>query len=146
MQRSYLDKSITEFLKLDDSSILGQLSAAHIFDLEINQRRAWEFQVQHLKKSLVDFSGGRIFFEFSIPRMGKRADVILLMKNIIFVLEYKCGANQGDRSGLDQVHDYALDLKNFHLGSHHKYIVPILIPTEAQVHYQPCTFAEDNIA
>jgi hypothetical protein len=91
MQRSYLDLNIKEFLALSDLEIMGQLASAHAFDLEINQRRAWEFQVQHLKQSIESFSEGKIFFEFSIPRMGKRADVILLIKNIIFVLEYKLG-------------------------------------------------------
>ena len=146
MQRSYLDLNIKEFLVLSDFEIMGQLASAHVFDLEINQRRAWEFQVQHLKQTIEDYSEGKIFFEFSIPRMGKRADVILLIKNIIFVLEYKLGANQADRSALDQVHDYALDLKNFHLGSHDSYIVPILIPSETKSASQACIFAEDKIA
>ena len=146
MQRSYLDLNIKEFLALSDLEIMGQLASAHAFDLEINQRHAWEFQVEHLKQSIECFSEGKIFFEFSIPRMGKRADVILLIKNIIFVLEYKLGADQADRSALDQVHDYALDLKNFHLGSHHSYIVPILIPSKIKPVLHSCIFAEDKIA
>jgi hypothetical protein len=121
-------------------------TSAHAFDLEINQRRAWEFQVEHLKQSIECFSEGKTFFEFSIPRMGKRADVILLIKNIIFVLEYKLGADQADRSALDQVNDCALDLKNFHLGSHDSYIVPILIPSKIKPVLHSCIFAEDKIA
>ena len=132
MLRSYVDLTVDAFLSLNPDEIMGRLSNAHPFDLEMNQRSAWQYQIQHLRQELNNFTEGRVFFEFSIPRMGKRADVILSLKNIIFILEYKVGANQGDRSGLDQVHDYALDLKNFHLGSHECHIVPILIPTETK--------------
>jgi len=146
MQRAYIDLNFKAFLELNDFEIMGMLSSAHSFELEMNQKRAWEFQIQHLRQVLCNFKEGRVFFEFSIPRMGKRADAILLIKNMIFVLEYKVGANQGDRSGLDQVHDYALDLKYFHLGSHQSHIVPILIPTATCLLYQSCEFAKDKVA
>jgi hypothetical protein len=146
MPRAYVDLPINKFLQLNPDEVMGQLSNAHPFDLEMNQRNAWQYQIQHLRQELNNFTEGRVFFEFSIPRMGKRADVILSLKNIIFILEYKVGANQGDRSGLDQVHDYALDLKNFHVGSHECHIVPILIPTETEQIYQVCQFEKDKVA
>ncbi|MBT6596897.1 MAG: DUF2075 domain-containing protein, partial [Nitrospina sp.] len=146
MKRSYIDLDIKSFLALNDVEIMGRLSEAHCFDLEMNQKQAWKFQIKHLKQELIRFKEGKIFFEFSIPRMGKRADVIILIQNIVFILEYKVGANQSDKSGLDQVHDYALDLKNFHLGSHQTHIVPILIPTETLLLYQSCKFATDKVA
>jgi hypothetical protein len=147
MQRSYIDLDFKTFLKLNESEIMGKLTKAHLFALDLNQKRAWEYQVKHLKRTLAEIKEeGRIYFEFSIPRMGKRVDNILLIENIVFVLEYKVGANQPDSSGLDQAHDYSLDLKNFHLGSHHKYIVPILIPTETDLPPQSCNFADDKVA
>ena len=87
MQRAYIDQNFKAFLELNDFEIMGMLSSTHSFELEMNQKRAWEFQIQHLRQVLCNFKEGRVFFEFSIPRMGKRADVILLIKNIIFVLK-----------------------------------------------------------
>ena len=68
---------------------------------------------------------------FIIPRVGKRADVILIIKNVIFILEYKAGSDNFDASAINQVTDYALDLKNFHEGSHNQIICPVLIATNA---------------
>lgn len=132
MTRAYYQNSIPAFLKVANEAILGELTQSHHFDLDIAQKNAWLVQIDNLKEQLSDFGFGEIFFEFSIPRMGKRADVVLYIKNIIFVLEYKVGAKEFERYQADQVIDYALDLKNFHAGSHNKSIVPILISTKAK--------------
>ena len=63
--------------------------------------------------------------------MGRRADLIVLYAGIVFVVEYKLGARQFDRSSMDQVYGYGLDLKHFHETSHRRSIVPILVATEA---------------
>jgi hypothetical protein len=102
----------------------------HGFALEHQQKNAWSEQIRLLQAALANDMAGTIYFEFSIPRMGKRADVLLLIDGVVFVLEFKVGANTCDRSSIEQVVDYALDLKNFHRGSHTLRIVPILIPTE----------------
>ena len=52
--------------------------------------------------------------------MGKRADVVIISEGHVFVIEYKVGADNFQKSAVDQVMDYALDLKNFHEGSHHR--------------------------
>ena len=70
--------------------------------------------------------------EFSIPRMGRRIDAVLLIGPIVFVVEFKVGEVDFDRAAIDQVWDYALDLKNFHEASHAAPIVPILIATGAE--------------
>ena len=64
--------------------------------------------------------------------MGRRVDCILLSYGCIFVIEFKVGADVFQNSGIDQVTDYALDLKNFHEESHKKKIIPILIATEVR--------------
>ena len=71
----------------------------------------------------------RIIFEYDIPRLGKRLDVVLLLKGIIFCCEFKVGESKIIEGDVDQVLDYALDLKNFHKLSRDKLIVPILIAT-----------------
>jgi hypothetical protein len=77
------------------------------------------------------FSDGRIIFEYTIPRMGKRVDAVVLYRNIVFLLEFKVGDNEYRQSTYDQVYDYALDLRNFHKESHNKLLVPIMISTKA---------------
>lgn len=100
------------------------------YDGTYNQNKAWEQQIKILK-SVLDSYSGTIFFEFSIPRMGKRVDTILIIKNIVFVIEFKVGESQFNKYDIDQVWDYALDLKNFHKPSHHLVLAPVLIATES---------------
>ena len=76
-------------------------------------------------------SSGQIIFEYSIPRVGKRIDAVLSLHGIVFVLEFKVGAEEYSRQDLEQVWDYALDLKNFHEASRDLTIVPILVATDA---------------
>jgi len=63
--------------------------------------------------------------------MGRRIDVVLIIGPVIFANEFKVGEKAFDRSAIDQVWDYGLDLKNFHEASHDASIIPILIATEA---------------
>ena len=48
----------------------------------------------------------------------------------VFVIEFKVGERHVHPADFNQAWDYALDLKNFHLGSHTAPIFPILVPTE----------------
>jgi hypothetical protein len=90
---------------------------------------------------------GRLFLEFYIPRMGKRADAVLIAQNIVFVIEFKVGAGDHAASAVAQVEDYALDLKNFHEGSHTAPIVPVLVSTNAEsAPIQSPQFAGDLVA
>jgi len=107
------------------------MAAAHGFALDILQRNAWIEQIEILKTALNHLNRGTIFLEFAIPRMGKRADAVFVIDNKVIVLEFKVGTNHYERSALDQVEDYALDLKNFHMGSHKALIIPVLIATAA---------------
>lgn len=132
MKRAYYQKPISEFLIERHEVIFGELARNHpFFSLELPQQDAWTEQISNLKEQLKGIRSGEIFFEFSIPRMGKRADVVLLINGIVFVLEYKVGAKKFERYAIDQAVDYTLDLKNFHAGSHHRYVIPILISTRA---------------
>ena len=140
MRDSYYYASVADFLKASNEEILGRLAHGHHHDLEYQQKYAWLSQIKILKNQLSAHPQGNLFFEFSIPRMGKRADVVFLYKGIVFVIEFKVGAGNFDRHAVDQVHDYALDLKNFHLGSHALRIVPILLATKA-----PSTAKQQNV-
>lgn len=130
-QRAYYTNKISGFLSDPNDQILGELVRGHVHALDELQKNAWIRQVKVLKHQLSDFGRGHLFLEFSIPRMGKRADAVILLDGLILVLEFKIGTDTYDRSGKDQAIDYALDLANFHEGSHQKHIIPILVATEA---------------
>lgn len=98
--------------------------------LEDTQRNAWCTQIELLKNGLAGIDG-HIYFEFSIPRMGRRVDNILIIGDKIIVLEFKIGSESFHRQGITQVVDYALDLKNFHAGSHDKTLIPVLLAEHA---------------
>src|ERR1035437_1152315 len=131
MKRSFYSDSISSFLQTSSEQILGTLAHNNEFSLEITQKESWLQEIKILKDVLVAHEGS-IFFEYSIPRMGRRIDVVLIIKNVIFVIEFKVGEKEFLLSASDQVLDYGLDLKNFHETSHQHLIAPILIATEAK--------------
>ena len=131
--RSYYSDKIEKFLAQSTQEILGFIESNDISaQTNILQRNTWKIEVEILKKQLAGIKNARIIFEYTIPRMGKRIDAVLLYKNIVFLLEFKCGESEYTSCAYDQVYDYALDLRNFQKQSHDKMLVPILIATKAK--------------
>lgn len=130
MPRYFFGTNCSSFLALSTEEIIGHLAMSSPFPDEPTQKFAWEREIKIMKKILPGYSG-KIYFEFDIPRMGKRIDVVLIISSVIFVLEFKVGESEFNSSAIDQVWDYALDLKNFHESSHKATIAPILIATLA---------------
>lgn len=130
--RSYYSATLNEFLKTDADEIHGILIRNSEAPPTLEQQGAWMGQLEIMKKNLYNLDSGQIYFEFTIPRMGKRADTILINAGMIFLLEFKIGESQYKRADRDQCMDYALDMKNFHEGSHTRPILPILVATEAK--------------
>ena len=122
------------FLRKDSESIFGELVDNYHGEIIGTTKEAWKGEIALLKKVLVPWSNknAQIIFEYNIPRLGKRIDVVLLLRGLIFCLEFKVGQKAALQADVEQVMDYALDLKNFHLFSHDKKIIPILIPTQHQ--------------
>ena len=137
MQRAYYSETIQHFLLEAETSILGKLSINHsnrtLEDLQIN---AWRKQIQILKNQLKKFNG-KIYFEFAIPRMGKRVDNIVIINDTAFIIEFKVGDYKYDKNAIEQVIDYTIDLKNFHEGSHNIKLIPILVATNANDFNEP---------
>ncbi len=131
MLRSYYHNPIQNFIADSSERILGNLAQVHQFALEDRQKNAWLKQIQILKNSFAEFKEGHLFFEFSIPRMGKRVDNIFIFKNLIFVIEFKVGEKQYAAAAKTQTIDYCLDLLNFHAGSDQQKIIPVLVATHA---------------
>lgn len=131
MKRAYYSDTIANFLQSETDTILGRIAqGSDDSSVRQTQQGAWKAQIDVLKPFLAEYAGA-IYFEYSIPRMGERIDVVLLIGAAIFVLEFKVGEKKFSSFALDQVCDYALDLKNFHEASHNQYIAPILVATDA---------------
>lgn len=130
-RRAYYSASINEFLHEPPPSIIGKITQQHAQDIAHLQTNAWNSQIQILQKELRELHDGHILFEVLIPRMGRRADVILIYKNLLFVIEFKVGAVEYISQDLRQTHGYAVDLSCFHEGSHNKTIIPLLVATSA---------------
>ena len=130
--RAYYSASIDSFSRGTVEEILGKLTAASEFSVDTTQRDAWVGQIRLLQGLLSRYSHrGDIYFEFVVPRLGKRIDVVLIIDQALFLIEFKVGESEFNRSAIDQVWDYALDLKNFHESSHALTIAPILVATQA---------------
>lgn len=146
MSRAYYHADLQTFLKSDPYTILGELSAHNEFELTPQQRYAWEEQITILQHELKDFQEGYVIFEYTIPRIGQRVDVVFITSGIVFLLEFKVGETKFKYQDKVQVEDYALNLNNFHEGSHEQPLVPILVSTNAEDEDYVAGEMRENIA
>ena len=123
-----------EFLCDSETSVFGLLCDQYHGEALTTTREAWKEEISIMQNMIsgLNEKNGQIIFEYDIPRLGKRIDVVLLLKGIIFCLEFKVGESKILEMDVDQVLDYALDLNNFHKFSSGKVIVPILVATKHQ--------------
>jgi hypothetical protein len=131
MLNYYYADNFSNFIQKLPETIIGEISFNSRLGHITTELYAWEFQIKILKEILVN-KKGHLFFEFSIPRMGKRIDCLLVIRNIVFVIEFKVGEKEFITQNIEQVWDYALDLKNFHKPSHNSILVPILVATHSK--------------
>lgn len=130
--RAHYAASIGDFLAHPDDTIMARLADASSFAVEPSQRDAWHVQVRVMRHALDGWDeSGLVAFEFAVPRMGKRIDVLVVARGVVFVLEFKVGETAFTADGTNQAWDYALDMKNFHSASHDVPVVPILVATAA---------------
>lgn len=132
MPRYFYYSDIKSFLDESLEQIFGKLSRNDEYDTAATQKYAWEQEIVVMKQVLDAYRNepGWVIFEYTIPRIGKRIDVVLLLRERVYAIEFKAGEEEIKHADVDQVLDYALDLKNFHQGSAQRMIVPILVPTE----------------
>jgi len=131
MLNYYYSDNLSDFVTKAPETIIGEISINGRLGHINTELYAWEFQITLLKDLLKSYDG-HLFFEFSIPRMGKRVDCLLIIRNVVFVIEFKVGEKEFKNENIEQVWDYALDLKNFHQPSHKLTLVPILVATHAR--------------
>lgn len=148
--RCLFNSDFKEFLELDELSILGKLCDGYHGTVPTTSIEAWKSEILILKEVITKLNdtNGQIVFEYDIPRLGKRIDAVILYKGIVFCLEFKVGESKILQADVDQVFDYALDLKNFHKFSSEKVIAPILIATKYKSrteHIQPSVYSDSVI-
>ena len=142
--RAYYVASVEVFLEATPETVLGTLTANSDMAVEPLQRNAWLAQIDVLKTALSGLTG-TLFLEFNIPRMGRRIDAVLISGAAIVVIEFKIGESDFHRDDIDQVWDYALDLKNFHQASHNAPILPILVATAARTNDDALPLPHDDL-
>jgi hypothetical protein len=128
-RRSYYSASLATFCAADLDAIFAEMARQNDFDLTGTQRDAWLEQGAILKRVLERYTGA-IYMEFTIPRMGRRIDAVVIIGPVIFVIEFKVGETTFHGQDVEQVVDYALDLRNFHEGTHDAYVAPVLVCTQ----------------
>ena len=131
MARCLYNSTIRKFLQLSPEALLGRFVNNYHGAALTTTNEAWNNEILIMQEVLQPWmdEDGQVIFEYDIPRLGKRIDVVLLLRGLIFCLEFKVGEREMLQSNIEQVLDYALDLKNFHLLSQNRIIVPILVPT-----------------
>lgn len=146
--RYYYSDTIASFIDRNVNEIIGKLTLASQYDINDETSQSWVEEIYTLKEILKPYRfRGSIYFEYNIPRMGRRADVIVVIDGIIFVLEYKTSEQKFTREARTQVWDYALDLKNFHEQSAERILIPILVaPKESNKNCSlELKYYEDNV-
>ena len=131
MPRCLYNSDFATFLYTDSASIYRILDDNYHGEALTTTRDAWKAEIDIMKNVVSSLNNvdGQIIFEYDIPRLGKRIDVVLLYRGVVFCLEFKVGESKILETNIDQVLDYALDLKNFHKFSEDKVIAPILVAT-----------------
>jgi hypothetical protein len=132
---AYYRAMFSEFLDESESEIIGQLTIKNgksRFPLAYEQIDAWKWQLPILQDGLRAIILSRpasskwsVLLEYPIPLLGYRIDCVLLCGTVVLVIEFKTG--EDNSGGIRQVEDYALNLSNFHEGSHQLCLVPVVI-------------------
>jgi hypothetical protein len=145
LKRASYQATGQDFVSDSSDAIIGSLTTNSFFAVDLKQRNAWLAIITGLKAAVASFPDSYVFLEFTIPRMGRRVDAVVLSAGCVFILEYKIGSQHFYPSDIDQVVGYALDLKNFHEPSHLMPIVPMLIATDAGTRSSRFLLSEDRV-
>ncbi len=136
-KRYLYSDTIDSFLQKSTDTIVGEITLSATQDINKETSNSWQQEVEVLKDVLAPYAQkGSVYFEYNIPRMGRRADVIVLIDGIVFVLEFKTSEQRFTREALIQVWDYAIDLKNFQEGSRDRILIPIVVAPKEK--YKNC--------
>ena len=145
LPRAWYSALVGTFLSQSIEEVIGHLARNSARDIDTSQRNAWASTILLLKHALTGRTG-HLLLEFNIPRMGLRADAVVLIGGCVIILEFKVGESSPTRDARNQVWEYALDTKNFHEPSHALPIIPVLVPTLHESANVPARqFAPDGV-
>ena len=135
MTAFYFDK-IENFLVTKTDEVVGILSEKQTRTIDLNpkQNDSWRLQIDLFKenfKKIENIKESSILIEYPLLRLSKRLDTIIIVKNLIFLIEFK-KSNEFLSSDKKQVEDYATNLKYFHKDSDGRLIIPILFASAAE--------------
>lgn len=145
MERAYYHSKIAVFCQQTPDEILGEIVRRNPFALQQKQRNAWIYEIKKLQEVLAVFRNGYVALEYTVPRIGSRIDCVFYFNGIIYLLEFKVGNKDYPADAVEQVVDYALDLKYFHKESHDRRIVPLLVCTHAPEEHSSIAEDEDGV-
>ena len=130
IHRAYYYANCDDFLNASEAEIHDEIVQNSMqFDLTAQQNLAWNEEIRILKQIMRELGDGQIAFEYTIPRMGRRVDVVIIRKGQIFLLEFKVFEDKYLKNDVDQAVGYAVDLHNFHEASHETDLFPVLVCT-----------------
>jgi len=123
----FVDRSIGEIL-----SELALRHAASFSQIYAEGTIAWATYIPELQGQIREFleysdEDPQILLEYEIPRLRSRIDCVLLFADRVVVLEFKSGTSSDVRSAKLQALRYRQELKDFHSGSNHLAIIPIVV-------------------
>ncbi len=87
IRRWWYADTIAGFLRSSDEQVVGALSLGSTFDVTEEQIRAWKTQISVLRQALAGYSG-KVYFEYTVPRLGGRIDVLALIDGVLFVVGF----------------------------------------------------------
>ena len=91
--RCLYNTTFRQFIDTAPKEILGTLHLNYHGDALTTTDDAWIGEITLLQQVLLPWKDepSQIIFEYDIPRLGKRIDVVLLLRGIIFCLEFTVG-------------------------------------------------------
>ena len=94
--RCLYSSNLTQFRAEEDISVFGKLCENYHGETLTTTKDAWKAEISIMKRVLFPYANedGQIIFEYDIPRLGKRIDVVLLLRGIVFCLEFKVGESR----------------------------------------------------
>ena len=105
MARCLYNSTIREFLQLSPEALLGRFVNNYHGAALTTTNEAWANEIHIMQEVLQPWmdEDGQVIFEYDIPRLGKRIDVVLLLRGLIFCLEFKVGERDMLQSNIEQV-------------------------------------------
>ena len=126
--RAYYVNTIAGFKEADKEIVFAALCGDKQFPTNSQTKRSWSEEIDILQKEIPQEMAGMILLEYNIPRMGHRADTVLLANGIVILLEFKIVDEAISPSDAKrQVLDYGLDLADFHSVTHDKIVLPLAV-------------------